>query len=111
MDLVLPLALRVGLLLYCLIVPGWALLRAAGFSSASALDRLLACLTAGAASTSLTVTTLLLVGLYFRSVAIVVLLAPLGYLVWSYARSGGGPSPERCAPSAVHRYPASGRRH
>ena len=101
MDLVLPLALRVGLLLYCLIVPGWALLRAAGFSSASALDRLLACLTAGAASTSLTVTTLLLVGLYFRSVAIVVLLAPLGYLVWSYARSGAArvPSAPPQAPS------------
>ena len=33
MDLVLSLALRVGLLLYCLFVPGWAVLRAAGFSS------------------------------------------------------------------------------
>ena len=92
MDLVLSLALRAGLLLYCLFIPGWALLRAAGFSSTSKLDRLLACLSAGAASTSLTVTTLLLVGLYYRPVAIFLLLVPLAYLVWSHARSQ--PTPE-----------------
>ena len=73
MELVLPLALRVGLLLYCFIVPGWALLGAAGFTSASKLDRILACLAAGAATTSLTVTTLLLAGVYFRVVTIVLL--------------------------------------
>jgi len=82
MELVLPLALRVGLLLYCFIVPGWALLGAAGFTSASKLDRILACLAAGAATTSLTVTTLLLAGVYFRVVTIVLLIAPLAYLVW-----------------------------
>lgn len=87
MDLVLPLALRAGLLLYCLFIPGWALLRAAGFSSASKLDRLLACVSAGAACTSLTVTVLLLVGLYYRPVAIVLLLAPLAYLALTHARS------------------------
>jgi hypothetical protein len=92
MDLVLSLALRAGLLLYCLLVPGWALLRAAGFSSTSASDRLLACLAAGAASTSLTVTTLLLVGLYYRPVAIVVLLVPLAYLIWSRGRSRSAPA-------------------
>ena len=86
MDLALSLALRTGLLLYCLLVPGWALLRAAGFSSRSKLDQLLACLSAGAASTSLTVTTLLLAGLYYRPVAICLLLVPLAYLVWTRAR-------------------------
>ena len=86
MDLALPLALRAGLLTYCLLVPGWAMLRAAGFVAASRLDWLLACLAAGAASTSLTVTTLLLAGLYFRPVAILVLALPLAYLVWSYAK-------------------------
>ena len=111
MDLVLPLALRVGLLLYCLIVPGWALLRAAGFSSASALDRLLACLTAGAASTE------------FDGHD-----PPAGRLVFPShcnrraARAArlprvelcaicGGPSPERSAAGAVQRYRAAARRH
>jgi hypothetical protein len=83
-DLVFSIALRAGLLLYCLIVPGWALLRVAGFSSVSKLDRILACVSAGAAATSLTVTTLLLVGLYYRPLTIILLLVPLAYLLWSY---------------------------
>jgi hypothetical protein len=85
-DLVFSIALRAGLLLYCLIVPGWALLRVARFASASKLDRILACVSAGAAATSLTVTTLLLAGLYYRPLAIILLLVPLGYLVWSSRR-------------------------
>ncbi len=86
MDLVFALALRAGLLVYCLVVPGWAVLRAVRFETASKLDRSLACLAAGAAATSLTVTTLLLVGLYFRPAALLLLLTPLAFLVWSYAR-------------------------
>jgi len=101
MELVLPLALRVGLLLYCFIVPGWALLGAAGFTSASKLDRILACLAAGAATTSLTVTTLLLAGVYFRVVTIVLLIAPLAYLVWR-ARTGGGAGMQQSAVSSQH---------
>jgi hypothetical protein len=86
MELLLALALRVGLLLYAVIVPGFAVLRAAGFASRSKLDWLLAVLTAGAAATSLTVTTLLLVGIYYRPLLIVLLLLPLGYLASSAMR-------------------------
>jgi hypothetical protein len=83
MDLALALALRVGLLVYCLVIPGWALLRAAGFASVGKLDRLIACLAAGAAVTSLTVTTLLLVGIYYRPLLVLILLTPAAYLFWS----------------------------
>ncbi len=95
MDLVFSIALRAGLLLYCLVVPGWALLRVAGFSSASKLDRMLACVSAGAAATSLTVTTLLLVGLYYRPVTIILLLVPLGYLLWSSRTSSPATGTEK----------------
>lgn len=86
MELALSLAPRAALLLYCLFVPGWAVLRAAGFASTARHDWLLACLSAGAASTSFTVTVLLLAGLYYRPLTILLLLVPLAYLVWSRAR-------------------------
>ena len=95
MELLLALALRVGLLLYAVIVPGFAVLRAAGFASRSKLDWLLAVLTAGAAATSLTVTTLLLVGIYYRPLLIVLLLLPLGYLAWSAMRPRTSCRPHR----------------
>lgn len=87
MDLVLALAFRVGLLLYAVVVPGLAVLRLAGFASASKLERVLACLAAGAAATSLTVTTLLLAGIYYRPLLVALLLLPLGFLVWDRVRS------------------------
>lgn len=86
MDLIFGLALRAGLLVYCFVVPGWALLRWAGFRTASHVDRALACVAAGAAATSLTVTTLLLAGLYYRPLLICYLAAPAAYLIWSRKR-------------------------
>jgi hypothetical protein len=87
MDLILGLALRAGLLVYCFVVPGAAILRAVGFVTRSHLDYVLACLAAGAAATSLTVTTLLLAGLYYRPVAATLLIVPLAYLAWTSTRA------------------------
>ena len=101
MDLVLALAFRAGLLVYCLVVPGWAVLRWTGFRSASAIDKALACFAAGAAATSLTVTTLLLVGLYVRPLVMLLLVAPAAYLVWSARRASAAAPRVESRPSGT----------
>jgi hypothetical protein len=82
MDVAAGVALRALLLIYCVAAPGWAFLRWVGFASRSWIDYAIAGAAAGAALTSVTVTVLLLLGVYTRPLAIVLLLVPAISLAW-----------------------------
>src|SRR5436190_19417768 len=99
MDVLAAVALRIALVMYCVAVPGWAFLSHVGFSSRSWIDYLIAGAAAGSAITSLTVTLLLLAGVYTRPVAVVLLLAAA---VWLRRPSRPSPQPsvsERLRPA------------
>ena len=87
MDVILPLAFRLLLLVCTVAVSGWAILRAVAFRSSSWQDRVLAGLVAGMAAAGLAVTLLLLAGIYTRPVTILALAVPVSYIVWSYVRA------------------------
>jgi hypothetical protein len=80
MIAIVSVAVRFVFLLFCLIVPGWAALRALGFRWRHELDWLLATLTLSVTLVGLTVTLLLLGHIYYRPLALLLLALSAGYL-------------------------------